>query len=1191
MKRIVAASVVFSAILLCMLYLPAQTAEGGAWSKFIGRMHPLILHVPIGALLALFVMEFIRWVQPQSKLDRACEILIWICALSAIPTVVFGYLLASGGGYNEELLSRHSWLGWGTAILCVWLLVFRYAARGKPALIWLYRPFLFINVILLTLAGHYGGSLTHGSDYLTKYMPPELKGILGIEEKLEGAEALLAEQEASGEAVDEDLVFFANHIQPVMSQYCYDCHGPDKQNGNIRLDELDWDIVNGVDAEGWHTALDQINAGEMPPEGKAQPTDEERRTLVNWITENLEVAAIAKRGEPRNTMRRLTRAQYTNSLNELLNLSIDFGDVLPEDGKSEMGFTNAADTLQTSALHIEYYKDIARSALDKAIVTGDRPEVKRYRVDFADNSGRNKIAGKFGGFQSVSVETDDFTVSVLDEFGQPMSGPEVEGIQKMIGADLRGSARDRFAITKDGMNLYSALPHKEAAPRSWQGPSPNLKMLIKDVYPGKERFAFRVEASKGDFMASFEEGFVSLREDKRAIPNEGTIVVHGKDFTSQKHMQVNDDGWILPKDLTANASAIYELNIPKEGFYQIDLEHPYAAADAMPSFRLNFGRRFNKQERLNIPEELASQESIIRPVSLVYFKKKKYKMNVGGRFFVGFRRMAFTPIIEGTPEHEALLAESRVNEELYSDSMPAIRAYAGTRTDDGMDYETFGDSRVVDAPNGQAKIYEFIGNFENLPVPDAGSNLSGDLSNTMVLGLWNDFLVKKSSASGPPLKIHSMEIEAPYYEQWPPKSHTEIFFDSPKIGNEEAYTAEVLGTFIEKAFRRNIAQEELELYMSFWRAVRPDYEIYEESVKEVMVAVLCSPNFLYLVNPESVDGNERYDQNLLASRLSYFLWNAPPDEELLALAETGKLLENIDEQVDRMVEDEKTYEMVQAFARDWLRVDRLEQMDTNVEDYPDFTRFVKEDLAKETYHFINEVLREDMSIMKLIDSEFTMLNQNLAEFYGIDGVEGSHFQRVDLPGNSLRGGLLTQGAFLNGHSDGIQSHPIKRAVWLKEKILGEPPPPAPPNVPELDPDTPGFEKLTLKEQLELHRNKASCVDCHLKIDPYGVVFENFDASGRFVTEFKGKPVDAKSQLPDGTEVEGVSGIKQYILEQRQDSFAKSLVEHMYAYALGRNVSFADEAEIDGIVALVRQDGYRFKSVIEHIVSSDSFTQP
>jgi hypothetical protein len=280
--------------------------------------------------------------------------------------------------------------------------------------------------------------------------------------------------------------------------------------------------------------------------------------------------------------------------------------------------------------------------------------------------------------------------------------------------------------------------------------------------------------------------------------------------------------------------------------------------------------------------------------------------------------------------------------------------------------------------------------------------------------------------------------------------------------------------------------------------------------------------------------------------------------------------------------------MIRSFSEEWLRLDRHESMSTNVNEYESFTRFVKEDMKEETVHFVKYVLDNNLSIGNLIESDFAMLNQNLAEFYGIDSVKGNYFRPVNVDAELHRGGLLSQGAFLSGHSDGTQAHAIKRAVWLKSRILGDRPADPPPNVPELDPDTPGFEKLTLKEQLFLHRDKASCMDCHRKIDPYGIVFENYDAVGIFRTVSNEKSIDAKAELPNGKVVDGIDEIKAYILNEKRDDFTRSLVKHLFAYALGRDVTFVDEREIEAIVREVRSEDYKFQTIFEEIILSPSF---
>ena len=993
---------------------------------------------------------------------------------------------------------------------------------------------------------------------------------------------------------DDLATSFASNVRPLLKKYCFDCHGNGEQEGSVALDELDADLVNGTDAESWHAVLDVLNAGDMPPEDEAQPDSSERRILVDWMTSALQNAAAAHQNQKRPALRRLTKEQYSNTLSELLGLPIRLGDRLPDDGKSKMGFSNNGLVLQISPLHIEYYQSIAKEALDKAIVTGDRPNPIRYRVDFGTNVGTAEPGAEFGGFQTVPLSSNDFRLDVLNIEGEPLKPSNraieraMQGIKKNIGVGLRGSATDRFGVVKDGTVLYSALPHRNVPPRSWQGPSPNMKLVIKNDYPQSGVVRFRVDASRGPVLTT-QTGLIGLRDQKPAVESADAIHLLAEKSKSNINLKFVPGDGLRPIEIAEMSKTRMRLAIPKTGYYQIDLAHPYAPDDSMPSFRMTIRKVGRVQERLKLDDSLKDQRRIVTPVTLAYLEKGEYGLTLGGKFFVGFSELIVTPLdADSDLTSGSLVREASVNEQKYETHNPAVRVFAGARTDDGMDFATFDSAKEVTAPVGQKQTLEFFGSLEDLPIPVFDPNAKAPHSNTMVIGLWNDYLVKSKSDFGPPLLVHSVEVEAPYYPQWPPKSHTDILFDSPSRDDEPTYTREVLARFIERAFRRPLRQGELERYMDHWENVRHDHEFYEDSIREVLVAVVCSPNFLFLTEPGEVDERQSENGYSLASKLAYFLWNSAPDEELMSLASDNRLKEELETQVDRLISDPKIWRMVRAFTHEWLRVDRQQLMDTDTVVFPDFTRFVKEDMPEETYHFVHHVLTKNQSILNFIDSDFAMLNQNLAEFYGIDNVKGSFFRPVALTEKSYRGGLLGQGAFLNGHSDGVEPHPIKRAVWLKEKILGDPAPPPPPNVPELDPETPGFEDLTLKEQLELHRNKASCIDCHKKIDPYGVVFEELDAVGRIRKASGRKPIDAVSTLPDGQRVEGLEGIKKYLLENQQEDVTRSLVEHLFAYANGRDVTFADEEEIQQIVNQVIKDKYRFRSVVKGIVLGRSF---
>ena len=1194
MSRSLLVAVTFTIILFALLFVPLNGKVENTFVFFLGRFHPIILHLPIGALMVLFFMEIINGLRPKLNLDAACKILLWFSVISIIPTITLGFLLGSNGSYDDELLNTHKWLGWFTALICIWLVVIRQKKTdtNSDKVTNFYKVFLFTNVTLLTLAGHYGGYLTHGEDYLTKYMPVAMKNMLNIEN--EDQYIVINTQES--DSLSAEAIYYKSHIQPIIKTHCYECHGVEKQKGDMRLDTLNWNMVNSIDAESWHAALNVINLGEMPPKKKKQLEDDERRTLVDWMTENLEKAAVAKRIDNKSVMRRLTKVQYTNSLKNLLDLTVNFGDVLPDDGKSKMGFSNNGNILQTSALHIDYFQKIAREALDKAIVFGEKPQSKRYKVSIGKNIGDGISAAEFGGYQTAPVNNDDLIVEILDGQGTPIQNLNQKGkdnlslLKSKIGIGMRGSASNRYNIVKEGMVLNSALPAKEVTPKSWQGPSPNLKLLIRQDFPRSGDFAFRVEASKGYNLNSIER-LVDLRDNKPAKKSNKSIFVVAKDIKTKKDFVLIKNRWLMSKEVPNDVNIKFEYEIPKSGIYQIDLIHPYVKNDASPSFRIGLFDWNDEgiiSRHLNLDKNLSENDEITTPVTLAYLSKGVHKGNIGGKFFVGFSHIVFTPLPDNHPLPKILEEESRIDNSKYASINPSIQVFGGSRTDDGMDYETFALPVEVTAPMGESQTFEFTGRLENLPIPLGSSDLSGELANILTFGLWNNHLVKESGLKGPPLLIKSVEFEAPYYPVWPPKSHTTIFFDSPNKGNIEFYARDVIGQFMQRAFRRPLHPDELNRYMDFWKDIKNDFEHFEDGIKEVLIAVLCSPNFIYIATPENPESIEMDDEFYLASQLSYFLWNSPPDETLINLARNGDLHKDLTRQVKRMVKSSKISNMVKSFAFEWLRLDRHKSMDVNVENYEDFTRFVKEDMFNETYNFIEYLLKNNLSIMNFIDSDFTMLNQNLAEFYGIKGVTGNKFRPVKLDENHYRGGLLSQGSFLSGHSDGVQAHPIKRAVWLKEKILGDHPPAPPPNVPELDPETPGFENLTLKEQLFIHRNKVSCMDCHQKIDPYGVVFENYDAVGRFQLTAKEKPIDSRSKLPDGTEINGIEGIKEYILDLKKDDFTRSLVENLLAYAVGRDIGFADEKEINNIVKKVKDDNYRFRTLIEQIVLSPSF---
>ena len=322
----------------------------------------------------------------------------------------------------------------------------------------------------------------------------------------------------------------------------------------------------------------------------------------------------------------------------------------------------------------------------------------------------------------------------------------------------------------------------------------------------------------------------------------------------------------------------------------------------------------------------------------------------------------------------------------------------------------------------------------------------------------------------------------------------------------------------------------------------------------------------------------------LASRLSFFLWSSIPDEELLDLAEQGALADPsvLNAQVIRMLADPRSSRLADTFVPQWLGTDGLDSV-THITDGS-----LKESMREEPIAFFREVLSSNSSCLDFIHSPYVVINETLANHYRIAGVSGPDFRKVALEESAHRGGILTNAAILAMNSDGKDSHPLKRGVWMLKRILQDPPPPPPPNVPEVDLTDPEILKMSLKDRIADHRNKPACVSCHAKIDPWGIAFENFDAMGKFRTEIQGQEIDAKSLLLNKQELDGIEGLKRYLLVHRQDQLCRSMVDKLCGYALGRPMSSADRTQVDRITLEFRKQDDRLGDLIQLIVSSNLF---
>lgn len=811
-------------------------------------------------------------------------------------------------------------------------------------------------------------------------------------------------------SVDEEDVTFSRDIKPLLQKLCADCHGAKNPKGHLQIDRLSHHLAAGEDAESWHDVLDRVNLGEMPPPKSPQPTKEERKVLVQWLTEGLRQGAESKRNSGgRVVMRRLTRYEYQNTMCELLGVDLDYAAELPPEPLSPDGFLNNGASLEMSPSQIEVFLRAARRGLGEAIVSGKQPKVHQFRKEKTD---------------------------------------------------------------------VGRLPNKRVAGHEPANPE---FILGVDTFDRRGEFSVRIRA--------------------------GAVIPEGHDF---------------------------------------------------PRLRVSLGC---------LPGIIHVPRKIVGEVD----------------------------VRASSEEPEVFVFRGRIEDYPQPGDTPF-----GNVDFDGM-------MVLIDFLNADGKELRYADRTYAVPPPKKKPVKKGASSAVTA------YPAPPPTPENPRLDIviESVEFESPVITAWPPKSHTEILFAGdakPQTpADEMLYVQDVLGRFASRAYRRPVSESELEATVEFFKAIRAESSSFEEAMRETLALVLVSPHFLYIVETRAEsDGSKQANKQPLidfelATRLSYFLWSSMPDDRLFDLAKDRALSKQdvLEQEVRRMLADERSGEFITRLADQWFDLGALDRVAVNPEFYPNFDNRLKPQMAEQTRAFLAEVLRAEESCLDLLDSNWTMLNRPLAKHYGMTGPRSSAFERVAIGEERHRGGLLGQGAFLLSNSDGEQAHPIKRAVWILDRLLDSPPAPPPPDVPELDPESPDLAGLSLKEQLAAHRNKDACGNCHRGIDPWGIPLENFNAVGLWQTEStvrqisKGKgtagaPVDSSSVLPDGTELGGLDELKTYLRENRRELFARAVVRRLATYALGRSLDFGDRKTIDELTTVFIDSDFRLNQLIVALVKSDSF---
>ncbi len=455
-----------------------------------------------------------------------------------------------------------------------------------------------------------------------------------------------------------------------------------------------------------------------------------------------------------------------------------------------------------------------------------------------------------------------------------------------------------------------------------------------------------------------------------------------------------------------------------------------------------------------------------------------------------------------------------------------------------------------------------------------------------------------------PMALESIQVEGPYApdavggggdSNRESVSRQRIFVCRPGSGGQTSEVAcadEILGGLARRAYRRPVDEIDLSVLRDFYLAGREDGS-FDTGIQRALEMILVDPEFLFRIerDPNGVSAGVAYPISdlELASRLSFFLWSSVPDNELLDVAQAGRLRDEgvLEEQVDRMLADDRSRVLVTSFASQWLSLRRMRSVTPDVKAFPAFDDNLRDDLVRETQLFVGSQLREDRSVVDLLTADYTFVNERLARHYGIDNVYGSRFRRVQW-NDDRRRGLLGQGSILTVTSHATRTSPVVRGKWVLENILGTPPPPPPPDVPPLPDRESSDVAQSMRERMEEHRANPVCANCHSRMDPLGFALEHFDAVGKWRENGPADTViDPSGTLPDGTGFAGLPELRE-ILFSRRHEFVTTVTEKLLIYALGRGLEYYDRPAIRAIVRDAASDDFRWSSLLTGVAKSLPF---
>jgi hypothetical protein len=927
---------------------------------------------------------------------------------------------------------------------------------------------------------------------------------------------------------------FAESAEPFMRGYCFRCHGKDKLRG-------DFDLRGLLTFDGFmrdeHRALmllDQVSAAQMPPEDARQPAADARAGFTNWVHRLHRYVAEKNAGDPGVVLaRRLSNAEYDYSIRDLTGVDIRPTREFPVDPANEAGFDNSGESLVMSPALVKKYLDVAREVSSHLMLT---PKGIRF-------APHPMIA---------DTDRDKYCVKRIIDFysRQPTNyAPYFYAAWHMRnGASLELTAKEH-RLSANYLRLIRETLQDSAQP----GPIAALQVFWTRLEKtNDEKEAREICDRLSSFVSELRQCVkIDVGNLRMNSANPGTqALVLWKDREMAKNRRTYSGGGLQLSysEFVKDPEVLSALTAP----------------DDEPE-RERFEAGFHRFCDL-FPDAFFVSER-----ARIFTDAKEDKFNVGRHLSAGFHNQ-FGYFRDDQPLYDLILDErGRVEldalwEELdfialaplrqYSSSIWFDRAEAGFLRD--REFDPF---RAEDKDCASPEKYR---RYQEVYMAKVRRNTE----NPVVIAAFEDhFRILEAS-------IRNVE--------------------RGRLSSEPAHL-DALADFAGRAYRRPITSAERDDLLMFYKLLRAESGLeHEEAVRECVVSVLMSPAYLYRTDAAgSGDSVQPLDDFSLASRLSYFLWSSLPDEELLAHASSGDLHEPavLVAQAKRMLCDARVRGLVTEFAGNWLEFRRFEEHNAvDRERFKAFNNDLRQAMFEEPVRLFLEIFQNGGSVLDLLFADYTFANGVLAAHYGFSRTtekmdEWSRFEHVSEYG---RGGLLPMAVFLTKTSPGLRTSPVKRGYWVVRRVLGEHIPPPPPKVPELPSDESKLE-LSLRDMLARHREDKSCAACHARFDSFGLVLEGFGPIGEpRRADLAGRTVETRAPFPDGSERDGLNGLRDYIKAQRQNDFLQTFCRKLLAFALGRSLRLSDEILVEQMRANLEKNGYTPLSAIETIVTSNQF---